>query len=164
MAENVELARESGHSVSPFFFSHYKYTGVYRSKRNLHFLFNSACGVKVMRVCACWMAKKRDCVYVGAHTSVKHSCCRVGLWWDRCDWLSLPLPHPIMLICSGTNRRTPLGVLQAHSQSLVLQKIVLQSYLNCEFSLLFLSLLSVFRHFFLLFYLTSLPLHTDTYF
>jgi len=76
------------------------------------------------------MVRRRVHVCVRIRTSVKHSCGPVGSWWDRGDWLSLPLPHPIMLICSGTNRRTPLGVLQAHSQSLVLQKIVLQSYLN----------------------------------
>ncbi len=99
----------------------------------------------ITSVFMCLTVRERKPVYVCVYTSVKHSCCRVGSWWDPCDWLSLPLPHPIMLICSGTNGRTPLGVLQAHSQSLVLQKIVLQSYLNRELSSFLIS--SLFCHF-----------------
>lgn len=86
--------------------------------------------------------------YTHTH-SVKHSCSRAGLWWDWCDWLSLPLSHLIILICSGTNRRTPLGVLQAHSQSLVRQKMVCQGYLSHDpFSFLFFPSFDIsFRHF-----------------
>lgn len=82
----------------------------------------------------CLTVRERKSACMCAWVHVKHSCCHAGLWWDQCDLLSLPLPHPIMLICSGTNRRTPLGVLKAHSQSPVLQKIVFQSYLNGEIS------------------------------
>lgn len=125
-------------------------------------MWRCVCGgsAYITSVFVCWTV--RECVYVCVHSSVKHSCCHVGSWWDRCDWLSLPLPHPIMLICSGTNRRTPLGVLQAHSQSLVLQKIVLQSYLNRELPsfLLYPSFAVSFCNFFLfisLFFFTLTP-------
>lgn len=93
------------------------------------------CGrsASITSVCVCSRVREEStCRCVCARTSVKHSCSRVVSWWDQCDWLSLPVSHPIMLICSSTNRRPPLGVLQAHRQSLVLQKIVRPSCLTCE--------------------------------